>query len=47
MRRQRDAILRNGRKVKQTRLDDFPEEVNPLSAGSKDQIPSIKRNDTK
>jgi len=29
MRRQRDAILRNGRKVKQTRLTDFPKEDLP------------------
>jgi len=29
MRRQRDLILRNGRKVKQTRLTDFPKEDLP------------------
>jgi len=40
MKRQRDAILRNGRKVKQLRLTDFPKETRSLSAGSKDQTPS-------
>ena len=35
-----DAILRNGRKVKQLRLTDFPKETRSLSAGSKDQTPS-------